>query len=47
MVLGFKAKVKSKGWVEFELVDFEGEIALTEQITILEYDPNKQKNGNK
>ncbi|MDO4230408.1 MAG: hypothetical protein Q4C98_11390, partial [Capnocytophaga sp.] len=24
VVLGFKVKVKSKGWVEFELVDFEG-----------------------
>ncbi|MFK8298137.1 hypothetical protein ACI76O_08720 [Capnocytophaga cynodegmi] len=34
VVLGFKAKVKSKGWVEFELVDFEGEIALTEQIDL-------------
>ncbi len=36
VVLGLNAKVKSKGWVEFELVDFEGEIALTEEITLYE-----------
>lgn len=34
VVLGVRAKIKTKGWVEFDLVDYEGEIAITDEIIL-------------